>query len=249
MKSLIKIEVNEKQEQTVSGRELHAFLEVGTQYTKWFARMCDYGFEENQDFLVAVKNDYNPGGGKQEIIEHFMKIDMAKELCMLSRTEKGKIARQYFIQVEKDWNSPEKTMARALLMADRKIKELAQVNVVYEKQLEEQAPKVLFAKSVEASQTSCLVGELAKILKQNGVNIGQNRAFAWLRQNGYLIKSGENRNLPTQRSMDMKLMEIKKSTVSNPDGSVRVTRTTKVTGKGQIYFVNLFMTEHCLQVC
>ena len=134
-------------------------------------------------------------------------------------------------------------------MADRKIKELAQVNVVYEKQLEEQAPKVLFAKSVEASQTSCLVGELAKILKQNGVEVGQNRLFGWLRQNGYLIKSGENRNLPTQRSMEMKLMEIKKNTVSNPDGSVRVTRTTKVTGKGQIYFVNLFMTEHCLQVC
>ena len=137
------------------------------------------------------------------------------------------------------------TFSQALRLAAEQAELLEQQS----KQLEEQAPKVLFAKSVEASQTSCLVGELAKILKQNGVSIGQNRAFAWLRQNGYLIKSGENRNLPTQRSMEMKLMEIKKNTVSNPDGSVRVTRTTKVTGKGQIYFVNLFMTEHCLQVC
>lgn len=137
------------------------------------------------------------------------------------------------------------TFSQALRLAAEQAELLEQQS----KQLEEQAPKVLFAKSVEASQTSCLVGELAKILKQNGVEVGQNRLFGWLRQNGYLIKSGENRNLPTQRSMEMKLMEIKKNTVSNPDGSVRVTRTTKVTGKGQIYFVNLFMTEHCLQVC
>lgn len=105
-------------------------------------------------------------------------------------------------------------------------------------------PKALFADAVETSESSVLIGELAKILKQNGIDIGQNRLFAWLRENGYLIRQkGESYNLPTQRSMDMELFEIKKRTINNPDGSVRVTRTTKVTGKGQIYFVNKFLKQ------
>lgn len=103
-------------------------------------------------------------------------------------------------------------------------------------------PKALFADAVETSESSVLIGELAKILRQNGVNIGQNRLFSWLRENGYLIRQrGENYNLPTQYSMDLGLFEIKKRTINNPDGSVRVTRTPKVTGKGQIYFVNKFL--------
>ena len=95
-------------------------------------------------------------------------------------------------------------------------------------------PMVLFAESVQASDNSCLIGELAKIISQNGVSIGQNRLFEWLRENGYLIKGGERRNQPTQYSMELGLMEIKKRTIDNPDGSIRVTVTTKVTGKGQI---------------
>lgn len=107
---------------------------------------------------------------------------------------------------------------------------------------ERNKPKVLFADSVEASENSCLVGELAKLISQNGYDIGQNRLFAWLRENGYLIKrKGESFNLPTQYSMDLGLMEVKKRAINNPDGSVRTTSTTKVTGKGQIYFVNKFM--------
>lgn len=102
-------------------------------------------------------------------------------------------------------------------------------------------PMVLFAESVQASDNSCLIGELAKIISQNGVNIGQNRLFDWMRDNGYLIKSGERRNQPTQYSMELGLMEIKKRTIDNPDGSIRVTVTTKVTGKGQVYFVNKFL--------
>lgn len=112
-----------------------------------------------------------------------------------------------------------------------------------EKLVEDQKPQVLFAKSVEASDQSVLIGELAKILKQNEINIGQNRLFGWMRENGYLIKQkGENFNLPTQRSMEIGLFEIKKRTINNPDGSVRVTTTTKVTGKGQVYFVNKFLS-------
>ncbi|MEK4379296.1 MULTISPECIES: phage antirepressor [Bacillus] len=112
------------------------------------------------------------------------------------------------------------------------------------KQIETMKPKVIFAEAVESSESSVLVGELAKIIQQNGVDIGPNKLFQWLRDNGYLIrKKGESFNLPTQRSMDMGLFEIKKRTVSNLDGSIRTTRTPKVTGKGQIYFVNKFISS------
>ncbi|MDR4436088.1 phage antirepressor [Bacillus tequilensis] len=112
------------------------------------------------------------------------------------------------------------------------------------KQIETMKPKVIFAEAVESSESSVLVGELAKIIQQNGVDIGPNKLFQWLRDNGYLIrKKGESFNLPTQRSMDMGLFEIKKRTVSNLDGSIRTARTPKVTGKGQIYFVNKFMSS------
>lgn len=108
-------------------------------------------------------------------------------------------------------------------------------------QLKEQAPKVLFANAVETAHTSILIGDLAKIIKQNGVDIGQKRLFEWMRQNGYLIKVGSSKNMPTQRSMDQELFEVKETTINNPDGSVRVTKTTKVTGKGQTYFINKFL--------
>ncbi len=108
--------------------------------------------------------------------------------------------------------------------------------------IEADKPKVLFADAVETADTSILVGDLAKLIKQNGVDIGQKRLFAWLRDKGYLIKSGNSRNMPTQKSMDLKLFEVKERTISNPDGSVRVTKTTKVTGKGQQYFINKFLS-------
>jgi anti-repressor protein len=109
--------------------------------------------------------------------------------------------------------------------------------------IETNKPKVIFAESVEASKTSILIGDLAKLIKQNGHDTGQKRLFEWLRDNGYLIKSGQSKNMPTQKAMSMSLFEVKESTVNNPDGSIRVTKTTKVTGKGQIYFINLFKKE------
>jgi anti-repressor protein len=104
-------------------------------------------------------------------------------------------------------------------------------------------PKARFADAVEASKNSILIGELAKLLRQNGVDIGQNRLFKWLRSHSYLCKRGEFSNMPTQKAMDLKLFEIKKRAIDNPDGSVRMTRTTKVTGKGQVYFINKFLEE------
>lgn len=104
-------------------------------------------------------------------------------------------------------------------------------------QIEQDKPKVLFANAVETAHTSILVGELAKLLRQNGVQMGQNRLFDWLRAEGYLIKGGSSRNMPTQYAMERGLFEVMERTVSNPDGSVRITKTPKVTGKGQIYFI------------
>ena len=112
---------------------------------------------------------------------------------------------------------------------------------VAERQIKQDAPKVLFANAVETSQRSCLIAELAKILQQNGVNIGQNRLFAWMRENGYLGQKGEYYNQPTQKAMSQGLFELKKTTITKPDGTILVTTTTKVSGKGQVYFVSKFL--------
>ncbi|HEL1583653.1 TPA: phage antirepressor KilAC domain-containing protein [Streptococcus suis] len=236
MNGIIKINLNDNQEPVVSGRQLHEALEVKTPYSMWFDRMVEYGFTENQDFLL---NNFvkQTGRGGHNKVDHIIKLDMAKEIAMIQRTERGKQVRQYFIQVEKDFNSPEKIMARALLLADKKVHQL-------EAQIEADKPKVLFANAVEASATSILIGDFAKILRQNGYNIGQNRLFEWLRNNGFLIrKRGESYNMPTQRSMDMSLFEVKERTHNEPNGSIRISKTTKMTGKGQTYFINKFLNE------
>jgi len=138
-------------------------------------------------------------------------------------------------------DSDEDIMAKALLIAHRKIKLNNKTIAEKERQLQDQKPKVLFADSVQASTTSILVGELAKILKQNRIEIGQNRLFAWLRKNGYLIsRKGTDYNMPTQRSMDLELFTIKETTIDHADGHISISKTPKVTGKGQIYFINKF---------
>lgn len=129
------------------------------------------------------------------------------------------------------------SFAEALKLAAKQAEELEQANKV----IEEQRPKALFADAVATSTQSCLIGELAKILRQNGIEIGQNRLFEYLRQRGYLCQYGERYNQPTQRAMDMELFEIKKTSITKPDGTVLVSLTSKVTGKGQIYFVNHFL--------
>ena len=229
MNELIKITYNNDRP-AVSARDLHDFLEVKTAYKDWFPRMCEYGFTEGEDFCSFL-SESTGGRPAQDAV---LTIDMAKELCMIQRNEKGKQARQYFLQIEKDWNSPEKVMARALQIAGDKLKRL-------ESKAEADAPKVLFADAVSASKTSILVGELAKLLKQNGVDIGQHRLFRWMRENGYLCQKGQYYNQPTQKAMELGLFELKQTSINKPDGSVLVKVTTKVTGKGQIYFVEKFL--------
>lgn len=214
---------------TLSARELYEFLEIKTHFKDWFPRMCEYGFEQEKDFRSILSKST---GGRPST-DYEITLDMAKEISMIQRNEKGKQARQYFIEVEKQWNSPERVIARGLIESKKMIENL-------NKQIVEMRPKALFADAVSTSKESILIGQLAKLIKQNGYEIGQNRLFQWLRENGYLIKGGSRYNQPTQKAMDLGLFEVKERTVTNPDGSIRITLTTKVTGKGQIYFVNKF---------
>lgn len=131
-----------------------------------------------------------------------------------------------------------------LIQLAQNLKAEQEKRMALEVKMEEQKPKVLFAESVEVAKTSILIGELAKLLKQNGINIGQNRLFEWLRNNGYLIRrQGSDYNMPTQRAMEMGLFEIKETTITHSDGHIHVSKTPKVTGKGQVYFVNLFLSR------
>ena len=131
-----------------------------------------------------------------------------------------------------------------LMQLAQNLKDEQEKRKALEQQIESQKPAVLFTGAVETSKTSILIGELAKMLKQNGINIGPNRLFEWMRQNGYLIKrKGTDYNMPTQRSMEMGLFEIKETAINNPDGSIRISKTPKVTGKGQVYFINLFLSK------
>ena len=230
----------ESEQPTVSARELHEGLEIKSNYTTWFNRMCEYGFEVNIDFKTHFPKMESESHGGQNMIDHEISIDMAKQICMIQRTDKGKQYRQYFIDLEKAWNTPEQVMARALKIANNEIDKLKADNKILIADAERMKPKEIFADAVESSRTSILIGDMAKLICQNGHEIGQNRLFEWMRQNDYLIKSGGSKNMPTQKAMEQKLFEVKERTVVNPDGSVRITRITLVTGKGQIHFINKF---------
>lgn len=226
---------------TLSARELHEFLGIGTEFRKWFPRMTEYGFSEGNDFRRVSQKCPTPGG-VQEKADYEITLDMAKEIAMIQRSDKGKEVRQYFLELERRWNSPEAVMNRALEYSRKQVKSLMEEKQGLIEENKELKPKALFADAVSASNESILIGQLAKLIRQNGYEIGQNRLFEYLRENGYLIKKGERYNQPTQKSMDLGLFEVKERTISNPDGSTRITLTTKVTGKGQVYFINKFLS-------
>jgi phage antirepressor YoqD-like protein len=146
-------------------------------------------------------------------------------------------------KIEEVLNDPDTLieLAQILKRERAKTRELAA-------QVEEDRPKVLFADSVSASHTSILIGELAKFLRQNGVEVGQNRLFERLREDGYLMKDGSSRNMPTQRAMELGLFEVKETTINRSDGGIDIKRTPKVTGRGQIFFVNKFCEKNAAQV-
>ncbi|WP_273715149.1 phage antirepressor KilAC domain-containing protein [Leuconostoc mesenteroides] len=236
MEEIIKIDTTQSGEQFVNARDLHKALEVKTQFNKWIERMIEYGFVDGTDFWSFLSKTSN--GGRPSV-EYNLTISTAKEIAMLQRNEKGKQVRNYFIQVEERYkqlaSDPSYQMALGLKASQLLLEQKDQI-------IAEMKPKALFADAVATSHTSVLVGELAKILKQNGVDTGATRLFSWLRDNGYLIRRrGTDYNMPTQKSMELGLFEIKETSIARSNGSVTVSKTPKVTGKGQQYFINKFL--------
>lgn len=223
--------------QAVRGRDLHAFLGLGRDYTNWFKAMVEYGFTAGQDF-TPIRAESTGG---RPAVDHALTLDMAKELAMIQRTPKGKQARQYFIEVERQFRTTP-ALPRTYAEALRELADTAERTAALEAKAVEDAPKVLFADAVATSEDSILVAQLAVILKQNGRDIGQNRLFELLRDEGYLCKGGSNHNRPTQRAMDLGLFSVIERTVQGSDGSPRLKFTPKVTGKGQTYFINRYAT-------
>lgn len=172
--------------QTVSARDLHELLNIGTKFTTWFERMKDYGFSEGEEFFPKLGKTSEIGGRPQ--MDYEITVDMAKQICMIQRTPEGKACRQYLIDLEKAWNTPEQVMARALKIANKQIDDLKNNNLMLERKIEADKPKTIFADAVSTSNTSILVGDLAKLICQNGVKIGQKRLFEWMRENNFLIK-------------------------------------------------------------
>lgn len=236
MQEIIKINQNEQGEARVNARDLHDALNVKARFNDWITRMIEYGFTEGIDFYSFLSKTKN--GGRPSV-EYNLTISMAKEVAMLQRNEKGKEVRNYFIQVEDRYkklaNDPSYQMALGLKASQLLLDQKDQI-------IAEMKPKALFADAVATSHTSVLVGELAKILKQNGVDTGATRLFSWLRDNGYLIRRrGTDYKMPTQKSMELGLFEIKETSIARSNGSVTVSKTPKVTGKGQQYFINKFL--------
>ena len=225
MNELLKVEVNENQEQTVSGRELHMFLGIETRYNDWFARMLQYGFEEGKDFYSKMSKNTEAG---RPSTDHIMKLDMAKELCMLARNEKGKQARQYFLEVEREWNSPEKVMARALLIANDKIETLTLENTMQKQVIAEFKPVKEYVDTILAStdtvattQIAADYGMSAKTLNKilNGQHIIRNVGGQWI-----LYKKHMNKGYTKSETIE----------VTRKDGTKKVVMQTKWTQKGRL---------------
>ena len=235
MTELIKVQERDG-EQLVSGRELHQFLESSERFSKWWERMVGYGFEENKDYTLYQK--VHPQN-KQEIIDYLMKISMAKEISMLQRNEKGKEARMYFIKCEEAWNSDEIVMARAILIQNKKILGYKEKIDILEKKIENDAPRVSFAETIEKASDCLLVREFSKLIATEGIHLGEKKLYRWFREKGFILK---NSTEPTQTAVQKGLFKVAERVVKAVTGDI-ISTTTRITGKGQVYFLDLLKKE------
>lgn len=248
MNNLIKVVTTERGDQRVSARELHKNLESKKRFSDWW-KQWGYKFAKDLDYTLSPESDVVIGNGAvRKMVDYSLTVNMAKNIAMLTDTPRGDEIRDYFIRVEEAFNSPEMMMARAVKYADSQLLGYQERVRMLEADNAVMKPKAIFADAVNVSQQTILVGDLAKMISQNGVEIGQNRLFKWLREKGYLHKQGSQYNRPVQRFIDQGLFKVKESSHANPDGSVKLTFTTKVTGKGQQYFINKFLNADTEQV-
>lgn len=256
--------------QAVNARELHEKLGNKKQFANWIQlRIEQYGFVENQDFQVFNQKVKNSNGGRSRK-EYALSLDMAKELCMVENNDAGRRIRKYFIEVEKKARTQNpfaipQTYSEALQLAANQAKQIEQQKLALEqKKIENDKlvadgkrkdativrmkPKEVFSDAVAGSKGNCLVGEVAKLITQNGYKIGEKQFFAWLRDNGYLGKKGERYNIPNQQYMGKNpFFYIKRGVRQGNSGVLHTTSTTMLTPKGQIYFVNKFLGKGGLQ--
>lgn len=237
MNELIKTTKNESGEILVSGRELHEFLEAKERYTQWIERMISYGFVEGVDFFTLVSKVHSVKRTRTYTqTDHQMKIDMAKEIAMIQRTERGKQARQYFLQLERMWNSPEMVIKRAMDFQQEKITQL-------ETKITEEKKYTDFGKVVSLSDGAINVGAFAKMMyDKHGVTVGRNKLMAWLRENDFLIKGGREKNFPKQHYVERGWFRLAPTIIKRTHGDVQG-GTTLVTGKGQVELAERLLEE------
>ena len=236
MTELIRIDVNENQEPVISGRVLHSFLEVATPYDKWFPRMVEYGFTDGLDFSTFLSEST----GGRPATDHAIRLDMAKEIAMIQRTEKGKQARQYFIQIEKDYNSPEKIMARALQIAEKELSNLRLENKVQEQQIAELKPKASYYDLVLQCKDLLSMTEIAKDygMSAKGMNkLLHDLGVQYKQSVIWFLYSKYQSNGDTQ---------TKTQNYSKPDGSQGVTTHTYWTQKGRLFLYELLKANEIL---
>lgn len=230
MEEIIKVNF---ENETVSARCLHETLQIKKRFSTWFETNSQ-GFVEGEDFTSVLKGtEVQNNGGVQirELQDYNLSIDMAKHICLMSKTKQGRLCRQYLIDLERAWNTPEQVMARALKLADKTINEL-------KLKIEEQKPLVEFANKVSDSTNVIDMGRMAKLLKDEHINIGRNRLFQWLQQKEILMTN----NIPYQRYIDAGYFQVKESTYETAFGT-KTQQTTYVTGKGQIYITEKLRKE------
>lgn len=250
MNELIRTDIDT---QTVSARDLHERLNIKTAFKDWFPRMASYGFIEGEDYNLLKFERVQIEGDREvrrEVNDYSISIDMAKQICMIQRTPEGKQVRQYLLDLEKAWNTPELIMARALKVADKQIMdlkvenenlvkhntELIEENTQLAENVERTKPLVEFSKTVGSSPDSIHIGNFAKL-----IGVGQNTMFGWLRQNGYLGKNGSSYNIPVQKYLNMGIFTLKENIVTDKFGnSVIYPPTPLVTGKGQVYLYDKY---------
>lgn len=236
MNELIPVTMNNEGIPTVSGRILHQFLEVETRYNDWFSRMCEYGFTENVDFISFTQNGVKPQGGRPET-DHAITLDMAKELSMIQRTPKGKEARQYFIDVEKAWNSPERIMERALLIAQTNINKLKLESKVKDERIKELTPKADYYDLILSSKSLMCTTVIAK-----DYGMSTQEFNVMLHKFTVQYKQGDTWFLYS-KYQDQGYVHSTTVPITHSDGRVSLKITTKWTQKGRIFLYEFLKSK------
>lgn len=250
---LIPVHTNPDGGNVVMGRDLHEFLEIESRYNDWFPRMIEYGFTSGQDFVL--KNEYGQDklGRRREVVNHIITLDMAKEISMIQRTERGKQARQYFIECERRMKqlqpelTPEQLMAKALLQAEQTMLEQTQAIEALNTRVEDMEPSYNLGEALLSTEDNIYVGDMAKMLKSRGLFYGgRTKLFAWLKDNDYIMKTGSSGYAALQRWLDNGVLDVEEHVYEPFFGEPKLRYTIKVTPKGQEHFINKFKKELAL---